>query len=130
MIAYLDSSAIVKLVVEEAETEALGRTLEGWSALATSRLSRVEVPRALAAKGGAAVGAGRAAIEALLLVPLDDVVLDAAAARISPPTLRSLDAVHVASAISLGDDLAVLITYDERMLAAAGPAGIEVLAPR
>ena len=51
MIAYLDSSAIVKLVVEEPETEALGRTLEAWSELATSRLARVEVPRALAAKG-------------------------------------------------------------------------------
>ena len=51
MIGYLDSSALVKLVVEEPETEALGRTLEAWPELATSRLARVEVPRALAAKG-------------------------------------------------------------------------------
>ena len=129
MIAYLDSSAIVKLVVEEPETEALGRTLEAWSELATSRVARVEVPRALAAKGEAAVEAGREVIDALLLVPLDDVVLDVAAA-LGPPVLRSLDAVHLASAISLGDDLGVLITYGERMLAAAGPVGVEVLAAR
>ena len=129
MIAYLDSSAIVKLVVEEPETEALGSTLEAWSELATSRLARVEVPRALAAKGEAAVEAGREVIDALLLVPLDDVVLDVAAA-LGPPVLRSLDAVHLASAISLGDDLGVLITYGERMLAAAGPVGVEVLAAR
>ena len=68
-------------------------------------------------------------IDALLLVPLDDVVLDVAAA-LGPPVLRSLDAVHLASAISLGDDLGVLITYGERMLAAAGPVGVEVLAAR
>lgn len=129
MIGYLDSSALVKLVVEEPETEALGRTLEAWPELATSRLARVEVPRALAAKGGAAVEAGREVIDALLLVPLDDVVLDLAAA-LGPPVLRSLDAVHLASAISLGDDLGVLITYEERMLAAAGPVGVVVLAPR
>ena len=47
-----------------------------------------------------------------------------------PPDLRSLDAVHIASAFSLGDDLGVLVTYDERMLAAARHAGVEILAPR
>jgi len=81
------------------------------------------MPRALATKGRAAVEAGRAAIDALVLLPLDDLVLDAAAA-LGPPDLRSLDAVHVASAFSLGDDLGVLVTYDEPMLAAARHAGV------
>jgi predicted nucleic acid-binding protein len=67
------------------------------------------MPRALATKGRAAVEAGRAAIDALVLLPLDDLVLDAAAA-LGPPDLRSLDAVHVASAFSLADDLGVLVT--------------------
>ncbi len=129
MIAYLDSSAIVKLVVEERETDALWRALERWPDRATSRLARLEAPRALATKGRAAVETGLAAIDALVLVPLDDLVLDAAAA-LGPPDLRSLDAVHIASAFSLGDDLGVLVTYDERMLAAARHAGVEILAPR
>jgi uncharacterized protein len=129
VIAYLDSSAIVKLVVEEPETKALWRALADWSERATSRLARVEVARALASHGDGAVEAGRAAIDALVLVPLDDVVLDGAA-TLGPPTIRSLDALHVASALSLGDDLGVLVTYDERMRAAAEAVGVEAIAPR
>jgi uncharacterized protein len=67
-------------------------------------------------------------LEIASLVPLDDEVLDAAA-EVAPVELRSLDAIHLASALSLGDQLSVLITYDERMLDAAKGAGVRTAVP-
>jgi len=75
------------------------------------------------------LAAARLVLNDLRLVRLSDELLDAAA-LIEPLPLRSLDAIHVASAQSLGDDLGAMITYDERMLVAARSAGVPTLAPR
>lgn len=60
---------------------------------------------------------------------MGEAVLDSAEI-LGPPRLRSLDAIQLASAVSLGDDLGVFVAYDERLLAAAEDAGLSVLAPR
>lgn len=70
-----------------------------------------------------------AVIEAVDLLPIDGPVA-AGAGTVGPPALRSLDAIHLATALSLGADLEVLITYDERLAEAAGAAGIAAEAPR
>jgi len=65
----------------------------------------------------------------LTLLAMTDEILDAAI-ELGPPRLRSLDAIQLGSAVSLGDDLGVFVSYDERLLAAAQDAGLPVLAPR
>lgn len=80
------------------------------------------MPRALATKGRAAAEAGRAAIDALVLVPLDVLVLDAGRARSAPPSLARCGARRLS--VLAGDDLGILVTYDERMLAAARHGGV------
>lgn len=129
MIAYLDSSALVKLVKEEAESEALGGELQRWDGWSSSRLARVEVSRAARLATADAEQAVEELMELLALLPLDDAVLTSAAV-LEPRSLRSLDAIHLATALSVGDDLGTLITYDERMLAAAQSAGLPATAPR
>jgi uncharacterized protein len=125
---YLDSSAIVKLAVREPETSALRRYLRGKSALVTSALARVEVARALGPLGAAAVERGNDVLARLEVVRINDRVLqDAAVMR--PLELRSLDAIHLATAQQLDEDLARICTYDECMAAAAATLGWKVDAP-
>jgi predicted nucleic acid-binding protein len=129
---YLDASAIVKLATAEAETPALRAHLAQHRHLITSRLATVEVPRALKRRGAESEAAGadavRDVLELLELVELDEDVARLAP-TLSPPTLRSLDAVHLASALAIGEELTEFITYDARLAAAARGAGLEVRAP-
>ena len=129
MIAYLDSSALVKLFAEEEESAALRNELTRWPEQASSALARVEVIRVGRALGEEVLAAARLVLNDLRLVRLSDELLDAAA-LIEPLPLRSLDAIHVAAAQSLGDALGTMITYDERMLAAARSVGVPTLTPR
>ncbi len=94
----------------------------------SSRLLTVESVRACARYGPRFAARALAGLADLALLPLDDAVLRAAAA-LEPPGLRSLDAVHLATALSLGDRLGVLVCYDERLLDAARAAGVTVVAP-
>lgn len=125
---YLDSSAIVKLVVHEAESAALRRFLRSRPARGSCAIARVEVPRAVAAVGTEAVQRARLVVGALQLVQLDDALLDAAGA-LSLAEVRSLDAIHIAAARELGDDLDCLVTHDRRMTVAAEAIGSHVAAP-
>jgi uncharacterized protein len=125
---YLDSSAIVKLVVREPETEALLTFLEPWQMRVTSALARVEVVRAVRRHGHSATARAAALLDGLSLLALDDALLDDAAA-IDANELRSLDAIHIASAQQLERELAALVSYDERMLAAARSLGLPVRRP-
>lgn len=125
---YLDSSAIVKLVVSEPESSALGRFLRARSERVSCGLARVEVPRAVAALGGAAADRARAVLADLQLMRLDDALLDAAGA-LNATGLRGLDAIHVAAARELGAELECVVTYDRRMAVAAREAGMAVAAP-
>lgn len=127
---YLDSSALVKLVVLEPESTALGEFLRHRPTRLSSGLAEVEVPRALRRAGFNAPDLRRAAalLTRLSLVEVDRTILRAAAA-LAPPALRSLDAIHLATALSLGPDLAGIVTYDQRLAAAAARLELDVWAP-
>ena len=130
-VVYLDSSAIVKLVVTEPESGALRQYLAAHDDRIASRLARVEVFRALRRTSGGTKTTLRRAeqvLEAIALVAVDDPVLRDAAA-LEPRGLRSLDAVHLATALSV-DGLDAVVTYDERLQAAAVEAGLKVASPR
>ncbi len=125
---YLDSSAIVKLVIEEPESAELRRYLQRRSPLVASALARTEVARAVLPLGRAAVRRGEEALSRIELVRVNDRILSTAGGLL-PVALRSLDAIHLATAQELGDDLARVVTYDDRMAAAADLLGFSVAAP-
>jgi uncharacterized protein len=125
---YLDSSALVKMVIEEPETKALQRWLVDRDRLAACELVRVEVVRAVRGSDPDAVPRARRAIATLTLLRLDDDLYELAA-DLDPPFLRSLDAVHLAAAAAVGSDLAGIVTYDARMAAGAQALGMAVEAP-
>jgi uncharacterized protein len=126
-VVYLDSSAFVKLVVPEAESSALRRSLREWPDRASATLLRVEAVRAVMPSGPVAVRTARRQMARLHLIELTRTLLDAAA--VLTPRLRSLDAIHLAAAQSLGADLGVVVTYDARLAQAAGALGMVVETP-
>lgn len=128
MATYLDSSAIVRLAVEEPQSKALRSHLRRRTPLVSSALARAEVLRALLLEGEAGLARGRAVLSRIDLIRVNDRILNAAGA-LMPPELRSLDAIHLASAQLLGSDLSQLVTYDERMLAAAQELGLTAAGP-
>ncbi len=124
--AYLDTSAFLKLIVTEPESAALHGCLRRWPQQASATLLRTETVRALRASGhGHLVGSSRRLLGAIRLIRLDEPLVDRAA-DLEPPELRSLDAVHLAAALSIGPDLGVLLTYDARLIAAALAQGLDV----
>lgn len=125
---YLDSSAIVKLAVREPESDALRKYLRRRGPLISSALARTEVLRALLPGGGPALASGRRVLARVDLVRVNDRVLSAAGALL-PIEVRSLDAIHLATAGRLGADLAEIVTYDERMADTAKAMGYRVSAP-
>ena len=129
-LVYLDASALVKLVVTEPESGALMEFLRAWPDRVSSALSLTEVPRALrhARFGRAERQRARQLLARLALVDVDRRIL-AAAAALEPPELRTLDAIHLATALAVREDLAGLVTYDRRLATAAERVHLEVLAP-
>lgn len=127
---YLDASAIVKLVVEEPESTALREALRDRPRRVSSAVALVEVHLAAARRSPApSSGRVRTILAGLTLIPVDRLTLDTAAG-LGAHGLRTLDAIHLASAISLGEDLDCLIAYDTRLLAAAEASGLAVHRPR
>jgi predicted nucleic acid-binding protein len=127
--AYLDTSAFLKLVTEEAESAALRKALTRWPEQVSATLLRTEAVRALRRAGMSdRVGAARRLMRGLTLVRVDEPLLDRAA-DLEPASLRSLDAIHLAAALTVGSDLGVVLTYDTRLAAAATAAGLVVAAP-
>ena len=129
---YLDASAIVKLGTAEPESLALRAWLRNRSPLLTSRISTVEVARAIGRNEAGSVAAGRAAARevftSVALTELDAGIANRAA-ELGPATLRALDAIHLATVLALGGELAAFVTYDGRLADAARAAGLEVVAP-
>lgn len=129
MAFYLDTSALTKLVMAESETGAL----RGWLAqqdrtLVSCDLARTELTRAVRRVAPERLVDANAVLDGLILLSVPASVF-ASAGRLDPVELRSLDAVHLAAALELGDDLEALVAYDERLLQAARLNGIDVLAP-
>ena len=125
---YLDSSAIVKLIVAEPESGALRHYLRRRKPYVTSALARTEVARALLPFGPAGLQRAEHTLTRIDLVRVGDVLLRVAG-QLLPDDLRTVDAIHLATAQRLGADLARLVTYDNRMATAAQGLGIEVVAP-
>ena len=132
---YLDTSALVKLLVREAESEAFEVELLRWSKLATSLVTNVELPRAVSRareERPNSVVDGSLALRGVLAsattIPLDERIVGEAR-NVKPSTVGALDAIHVASALSLCDDLSAVATYDKRMQDALASIKVEVLAP-
>lgn len=121
----------MKLVQKEAESEALRRYTRRHRSdeRVTSALSRVEVVRAVRSGGPAAIAKAHRQLGRLHQVNLDTALLDSAASLAPGSLLRSLDAIHLASAQLLGTDLRAVVTYDQRMAAAATALGLTVDAP-
>jgi len=127
---YLDSSAFVKLVVEEEESAAVRTFLSAHGARrVSSALLRTEALRAVRHLGPDALATVREGLRRVDLIGIDDRTLDAAG-TLEPQVLRTLDAIHLATAMAVGDDLEAIVTYDERMVEAARFIGLPTVSPR
>jgi predicted nucleic acid-binding protein len=134
-ILYVDTSALLKLLVRETESAAVEIELLRWSRLATSVVTEVELPRAVSRARedrSDAVIDGSVVLQGILasaaIVPLDAGIV-AGARDVGPVHVGALDAIHIASALSLGRDLVAVATYDKRMQDALALVKVEVLAP-
>ena len=127
---YLDSAALVKLVRTEPETPALVAWLSVRTGrqLVSSALVDVEVPRAVRRWAPAAIGAVPGTLSQLYRIEIN-ATIRATAAGFPDPMLRSLDAIHLATAQQLASQLEAFVTYDTRLLAAARQAGLPVDSP-
>jgi len=126
---YLDTSALVKLVVAEPETAALRMWLSEVNRdPVASNLARTELLRAVRRVAPDRVLQARAVLDSITLTDLTTSLFEQAG-RLDPTALRSLDAIHLAAALDLGDDLEGLVTYDDRLAEAARSNGIAVTAP-
>ena len=129
MAVYLDSSAFVKMVIAEPESVALRAYLrQRRTRLTSSTLLRTEGVRAVRRVGPDALTAARQLLRTIDLVAVDESVLDAAA-MLEPRVLRTLDAIHLATALALGDDVDAIVTYDARMADGARLLGLPVADP-
>jgi predicted nucleic acid-binding protein len=126
----MDTSALVKVVFEEAESDGLARWLAERQEIRklTSEISTVELIRVCRRLDVDAVADARQLLAGLDLVPLGGEVLDQAG-RVDPGGLRTLDAIHLASALTLSDVITAFVVYDTRLAEAADAAAFEVVAP-
>lgn len=118
----------MKLPLREAEHEALLAELAEWDGYVSSSLLAVEAIRACERYGAAFGRDARAWLEGMALLPLDDGVLDMAT-ELGSPGLRSLDALHLATALSVREEIGALVTYDHRLVRAAQESGLPVATP-
>lgn len=129
-LTYVDASALVKLVFDERESAALRAFLDARRPLVSSQLAVTEVGR-VARRVLPSAAARRQVVEVFGRVTVLAVTRTVAeqAVSVDPPLLRTLDALHLATARSLGADLGVFVAYDLRLLAAARAAGLAVASP-
>ena len=125
---YLDTSALVKLVVAETETRALEKWLRPRAAVVSSDLARTELLRAVRRAHPTSMVRAREVLDAMALLTLSTRVCERAA-LLDPAVLRSLEAIHIAAALQLGDELEGVVTYDDRLARGCAVHGIVVVAP-
>jgi len=126
---YLDTSAAMKLVVAERGSTALRRWLEPRAErVFGSDLLRTELLRATQRTAPERMVQARAVLDSLVMLRLSTAICERAA-TLEPSLLRSLDALHLAAAVDLGDELEGFVTYDDRLAGAARAHGISVVAP-
>lgn len=115
-------------MLEQDGHAALRQELAEWPGYVSSMLLAVEAVRACARYGTEYAREARAWLEGVSLLAMDDVVLEEAAS-LEPPALRSLDALHLATALSVREDVGTFFCYDRRLIEAAGRHGLEVASP-
>jgi predicted nucleic acid-binding protein len=125
---YLDTSALLKLVVAEEHSKAMRTWVKQRPAVVSSDLLRTEAIRTARRISTEAVAAARVALEGVDIGAMTSDIFERAA-ELDPSILRTLDALHLAWALSLGDELEGIVTYDDRLGAAARIYGVRVLAP-
>ena len=127
---YLESSALVKLVFEETESDALAQWLADRQSMPkfSSELTTIELVRTCRRRDADAVVGARQVLAGLDLIPLTADLVESASS-IGPPDLRSLDAIHLSSALLISEDVTAFVAYDVRLKTAALAAGLEVVAP-
>ena len=124
---YLDSSAILKYVFAEPERPAMVKALT--SQAISSELARLEVKRAVYRINPKDIALANEELSRVNFVSISNQVLTVAESFTGSVTLATLDAIHVATAISLGNQIDGIITYDKQMLTNARNMGIKVLSP-
>jgi predicted nucleic acid-binding protein len=128
-IAYIDTSAFVKLLAPEQESEAVTAAIDqDWPNLVASEILAVEAFRAALRRGGEVPARVPRLLRRVVLLPLSPATRESAY-RIGPPELRALDAIHLATALSQGTRASAIFTYDQRLTEASLNAGLQVLAP-
>jgi uncharacterized protein len=127
-LAYFDASAFVKLVLSEPESEILAKVSRDWQLMGSSEILAIEVSRAARRAGGDVPARAARLLRAVALMPLTS-ELRTQACLVGPSELRSLDAVHLATALSVRERLGAIFTYDKRLAQASADAGLRVLAP-
>ena len=129
-LVYLDSSALVKLVVREPESDGSRAYLAAHPAAITSALAVTEVRRAVGRlrPRRALSDRARLVLDGVALLAVEPEILEKAA-DLAPAELRTLDAIHVASAVSLGADLLAYVSYEDRQGKAARKAGLSLVQP-
>jgi predicted nucleic acid-binding protein len=128
--AYVDASALVKLFKAERETEAFRAALADWPVQIASELIRVEAVCTARRLGGQDVlRYADAALERINLIPITPEIIQLASAPHTPP-LRAMDAIHLATALSLREDLGAMFVYDGDLHAAAQAQHLNPMAPR
>lgn len=118
----------MKLPLEEDGHTALLEELAEWDGYVSSTLLAVESIRACGRYGAKYAADARDWLVGLALLPLDDGIVDAATA-IGPTPLRSLDTLHLATALSIRDDIGAFVVYDDRLATAAAEHGLPVVSP-
>ena len=126
-VAFLDASALVKLVVDEPESPSMFRWYVGSERLATSTIGIIETRRAANRRGHDPVHL-ESVLRSLVVLEVDDIVANGAA-RMSPMALRTLDAIHLATALAMGTEIGAFVTYDDRLAEAARAIGLPVMRP-
>jgi predicted nucleic acid-binding protein len=129
-VIYLDSCALVKLAVEETESSALRAWLDDKPDVPrlSSNLIRVELPRSIMRSQPGAILQARAVVAKTRRIAMTTEILDVAT-MLQPAALRSLDAIHLASAFAIHDRLTAFVSYDKRLIDAARAAGLPVVSP-
>ena len=129
MAHYLDTSALTKLVVAEPESTALRDWLATTDRTPVScDLARTELLRAVRRVAPRRMVQAREVLDSLVLLQVTTDMFEAAA-HLDPTVLRTLDAIHIAAALTLGDELEAIVAYDERLAQAAQALGVRVIAP-
>ncbi len=127
-VVYLDASAIVKMIVAERGSGELLAFLAGARSLATSVVAAVEVPRAIARYRPDSRALAASVLDGMTLIGFSSRQATEAA-TVRPLTLRSLDAIHLAAALNVRDELRAFVTYDRRLADAARLVDVPALSP-